>query len=709
MSWRIEKEEGGDSAVVWSGFEKGIAPSPHKGIGNMTAVDINTEQGEVMCSYVRELQTQNQTTVITGTLVQTSTNTISFSNGITPKVGTWITVSGSTISGLSNGTYYVLTSFKLSTTYSKDTASAVTGMGSGTATWTALSPLLAPVAGATERYVNTSGVTNYRYYVVDTTGKLWVKDTDFATIGGEAVNWVLPYPTALTGTCTGMTIAFGFVHIFMNNIIYTVATPRLGVAPASYSSGGLPDISTTTNPHFALAGTQGSIYWTDGPYVGSIFPNISIDPSATVSFTNLHSMCGYTRSSSTAATVNSVLDGSIPYDDAAVEAAGTLVRIPVFFFTGYGGTQPTNLVAGTKYYIECNVQGDFLVYAAQTGGAAINIATGAAGDQYFTTYYPQSSSGSALIEFTPQHLGLPSNEISTTIAELGNTVIVGTQSNKLYPWNQTDPTPSDVVPLPEANTSSMVTVNNVVYVFAGYRGNIYITNGSSVSLALSVPDYTSGLIEPYFAWGGSSFIRGRVYFSIQDQTATHTGQCGGVWSFVPVQNFSYGQDYGQALRMDNKNSYGTFNGKVNVFIPSSDQSARGPQFWSAWISSSTSPTYGIDFSGTTVQPTFPAIIDTDIVPVGTMLNKKTFKQLEYKLAAPLDATSNPESVAISYRTNLTEAFQSAGTVITESSAGLSGYITVEFQNVQWLQLRVTLTPNGDATSSFVRLTEVRAR
>lgn len=712
MSYRIEKEDGNTEAIVWEGFERGIAPSPHKGIGNMQAVDINTEEGEVMASYSRTLQTQNAATVTGGTLTNLSTNEVVFTTGGQPKIGTWITVTGSSISGLSNGNYYVLTSFKLSATFSKSTATAVTGMGSGTATWSPQAAMGAAVQGSTERYVDTSGVTQFRYYVLDTNGRLWVKDTAFTTIGGETMNWFEPYNGSIslyngstTTTAGGMTVAFGFVHIFGGDKIFTISTSRLGAVPATYSAGNILSAPATTNPHFAYAGKQGRIYYTDGTFVGSIFPDVSVDPDLTTTIANIQSYCSYTTSSNTQGVINGVLNGSVPYD------AGSTARIPAFFFPAFGGTQPTNLAAGTKYYIEYTpgTYGNFTVFAAQTGGSAINIAAGAVGQQYFNTYFPQSGDGNDTLIFSRQRLTLPATEIATTIAELGNTIVIGTQSNIIYPWNQVDGIPSDAISLPEANTVSMVTVENVIYIFAGYRGNIYITNASSVSLATSVPDYCTGLIEPYMVWGGSMFLRGRVYFSLKDETFTHTGNCGGVWSFIPVQNFSYGQDYGIAMRMDNQNSYANYNGKVNVFIPSQDQQQRGPQYFSAWnLNASES---GIDFSDTLAL--VPAVIETDIVPVGTLLNKRSFKQLEYKLSVPLNITSNPvESVSLAYRLNLADAFTTITPMVVESTNNLSGYVTVDFQNAQWLQLRATLTPTtntGASSQSFVRLTQLRAR
>lgn len=712
MAYQIVKEGKDKEAIVFNGFEKGIAPSPHQGIANMQAVDIDTEMGEVMCSYSRTQQ--SQTSITNGTMTLGGASSL-IVGGTSLKSGSWINVTVSTLTGLATGTYYVIsntggstivqlsdpTSAGNATGYSTSSSAIKTGYsGSGSATFSILYGMVNAVQGATERYVDTTGATKYRYYILDSNGRLWVRDTQTYS-GIDTPLWALPNSDTFAGA-SGMTVMNGYVFIFTLRTIYTVSTSQLGTTPTSASFGGMVGNSTI---HFAFVGHQGRLYYTDGCFVGSIFPNVSVDTGLTTPITNIQSYSSYTASTTTG-TITAVLNGSYPTESST----GTPNRIPAYFFPAFGGTQPTNLTAGVKYYIQYLVNSaTFEVYAAQTGGAARNIATGAAGVQYFNTFFPQSGDGNETLVFSPERLLLPSNEIATAISELGNLVIVGTQSNYLYPWNQIDSLPSDPLPMPESYTSSMVTVNNVIYVFAGFRGNIYITNASSVSLALSVPDYTSGLIQPYFIWGGSMFLRGRVYFSIQDQTSTHTGQCGGVWSFIPVQNFLYNQSVGMALRMDNKNSYNTFNGRCTILLPSYDQQARSPQYWAIWISNITTPTYGIDFTDTNVGTA--AVVQTDIAPTGTMLDKKTFTQIEYKLAVPLAAD---ETVALAYRTNLSTAFASAGTVQAETTTDLAGYVPVNFEKTQWVQLQATLTPTtatsgGLPITSFVRLVEIRLR
>lgn len=717
MSYRYEKEQSGDRAIVIDGWEKGIAPSPHKGIANMQNVNISTESGEVMISYGRTQQTATSLST-TGSLTFSNAShvNLSMANSNNNFKGNWITVSNSSHSGeLANGTYYVMLTagggFVLDTTYP---GSGIGGYTAGlTADFVLLRTMGTPLGYATEKYSSGSS-TYYRYYVLDNQGLVWVYDSvnEGTFSATDNVSWFLPDNSSSTPgtTATGIAVMNGWLHVFAGYTIWCKPTVLLGTSSPgwnSFASGIMTSPAITPNPHYAYVGHQGKLYYTDGNFIGSIFPNTSL----LTNVANIQSYASY--SASTVTGTASLIGGSTP-----TTAGGTAVRIPAVFFTG--GTLPSAISASTIYYIEySNGAGTFQVFAAASGGSALDIQTGSSGTQYFNTYNPTASGGKATITFTPQRLNLPFFETATAIVEVGNTVVIGTTSSILYPWNQIDPIPGDLIPLPENNVSYMLTVNNMAYIFAGNRGNIYLTNGSAASLALTVPDYCAGIagtentyVEAYFIWGGASYLRGRVYFSVLDQTAVanqtpKAGNCGGIWSFVPTQNFFIGQDFGLSLRLENQNSYGSYNGVAAVIIPSQVQTARSPQYWSAWYSSVSSPTYGIDFVNSSTFSTV-ATIETDLIPTGTMLDKKTFSQIEYKLSAPL---FSGETVTISYRKNSTDAYVSCGSVNTETSTNIAGYFPADFEKSQWLQLKITLTGSGNslANTSFVRLKEIRIR
>lgn len=818
MSYRQEKETGD---IVMSGFEDGIASSPHRGIANMQGVNIATETGEAMCSFNRVKQSQVGTT---GTLTQVNTNTVSVS-GITLKVGQVITITNAGTTGLS-GNYYYLSTGKLYAgslpPNAPDSATAVTGIVAGSATFSITYPLGQPIQSATEPYYrDLTQSIYYRYYILDNLGQVWCHDTY------TLQNWDTPVwffvGTGASASTSGLAVYNGWLTISVGTThTYWKLTSLLGTAWYDSTSTSIQPINFFSNAnHVMLSGNQGKLYGTDGRYVTSLFANTSLTTgvaniqsyakySATAlgaelitngSFTG--SAAGWTLNSGWTYAANSVSHSSdstdslfqaiptltnhvvyklvftvsnwsvgtvtaglntsmgdpvgangtytqyitsnitsptsgiaftttntarLTIDNVSLKAVGAgsvsaiiggsapstgdtygddIPRIPALFLTD--GTLPSAISASdVRYYIEWISESQFNVYTSLTGNTGIDFATGAAGNQYFSTFSPTNS---ATYIYTAQRVNLPFTETATALAELGNTVIIGGISNILYPWDQVSALPSDLIPLPESNTRKIITVNNVVYIFAGNKGNIYISNGSSTALALKIPDYCAGIpgtpstyIEPYFSWGDAMYCRGRVYCSILDQTAAKTGNCGGIWSFVPTQNFFIGQDTGQALRLDNQNSYGTYNGVATVLLPSRDQIAVSPQYWSGWYSSISAPTYGIDFTDTIPEET--TTIELDLLPTGTTLDKKTFSQLEYKVASPL---VSGDSISLYYRLNATGSFTSCGSAIVENATNLSGYFPINFQKTQWVQIKVVLTPLASASSSFIRLKEIRLR
>lgn len=719
--------------LVISGWEKGIAASPEKGIANIQNGNISTFPGEVMCSFDRVLQSQKVHTAADLTVTASDSSHVIISGTVIINAGTWVSISGSTITNLADGTYYVLSNNVTSgkaqlSRYYNGTALSTLGT-TGTATLGLFSNMGSPVDSTTEIYNNG---TQVRYYVIDSNGLVWVYDTATADASNR-LSWFLPdtstsYFQSNTAP-SGIAVLQGWLMVFSGNTIYTKQTTNLGGTTSTtnlwnqVSNVHMNSSQTTTNPHKAFVSSASTLYFTDGQFIASLYPNIGKLSTTSFTIPNIQSFCKYTASTGTG-TVSTVISGSLPTTGVDSSFTG-FSRIPVVFFTDQAGTQPTNLTSGVVYYINFdNALQNFTVYNALTGGSQIaDIATGAVGNQYFNTFYPLGTHASpygdtSTCTYSAQSVILPP-DIATCITEIGTTLIIGAKSNNLYSWDQLvkNQSANSIINLPEANTVKLLTVNNMAYAFSGNKGNIYITNGSTSSRVLTVPDYCAGVpgmpasyMEPYFSWGDAMYLRGRVYFSILDQTSTKAGNCGGIWSFVPTQNLYIGQDTGIALRLENESSSLTYSGYCPVLIASQNQNAQSPQFWSGWQNSysvGTSTFFGIDFTGTTVS--VPTIIETDLVPTGTLLDKKTFSQIEYKLAAPLSIN---ETVSIKYRQDATSAWTSCGTAVTESSTALSGFYNVNFEKGQWLQLQITLTAVDSAVtgnSSLCRLTEIYIR
>lgn len=377
--------------------------------------------------------------------------------------------------------------------------------------------------------------------------------------------------------------------------------------------------------------------------------------------------------------------------------------------------------------------------------------------------------------YTPGAILIPLYDQATTLAQIvvqgGVNILVGGTQNVIYVWA---PGSSNAAFSPlflaENYTQQMVTVNNLVFIFAGSKGNIYVTNASSVTVALTVPDYVAdsmgGNQDPYFVWGGAMYLRGRIYFSVK------APNCGGIWSFIPTINYYPEQDVGYSLRCENQNSYGNYSGLATILFPNllpTGQNANGPQYWAGWddgTSGTSINPYGIDYSDTI--PTFEYLIESDAAPTGTFLQKKTFKQIEYKTAVPFNTlqlatapakgattatlavawtgtgtfqyilfstgeyractvtpgstaiawftgaltqaastTIYTEMIQINYRTQLNGSWTTPSVLHLEAGT-VSGYYTVDFQNTQWIQLQI-IGRGTTLSPTFTPLVEVRIR
>ncbi len=595
---------------------------------------------------------------------------------------------------------------KLSAKYDPYEENELTHGTTGSITFSTVAVPGAAIAKATEKY-GTATNTEYRYYVLDNNSRTWVYDTGVYDTNGTL--WMLPDPINYSSLAfTGIGVLNGCLFNINVSQLYFKTTSNLGFNFTPVSNGKLSN-PFPTHINYVLTGNQGKMYYTDLNYIGELFPTTSL----LTSLANIQSYGSYTASTTTG-TISALTGGSLPY---TLNASNAVARIPASFYTDVYGTQPTNLNQGTVYWIEYDINAStFEVYAASTGGSAIDIAAGAAGKQYYSTFYPLGDMGingaDSTVQFTQQRVNLPANEVAQCLVEVGNTVIIGGKGNLLYPWNQIDATPSDFIALPESDTKVMINVNNMVYVFAGYKGNIYITNGSVASLGLKVPDYCAGVpgtpltyIEPYFTWFDAMYLRGRVYFSILDQTATKAGNCGGVWSFVPSQNMAQ-SDIGNALRLENQNSYGDYDGAARILIPNEEQLAVSPQYWSFWQDSYSTGTSSFGIDTTAATPVTTYVLETDLIPTGTLLSKDTYTQLEYKLSTALQSG---DSVQLYYRLDSTSAWTSCGTANIETAFPISGYYEMAFQKTQWLQFRAVVTTSGTTASSFGRLAQIILR
>lgn len=286
------------------------------------------------------------------------------------------------------------------------------------------------------------------------------------------------------------------------------------------------------------------------------------------------------------------------------------------------------------------------------------------------------------------------------LTQLGTNLLIGGNKNIIYPWDRTSTSYSYPIFLSENVISKLVTVNTNTYAFIGNRGRIYVTNGSQAQLYKKIPDHISGTVEPYFTWGGATFARNQLYFSAKctaNDGTTPLNFYGGLWAID--------LDTG-AIRLTNKLTYGTYAGYATgmmAIVPTlgAPQNSGGIGMYIAWDSGAS--TYGIDSTTNTPYTGSQAVIESDLIPIGTYDKPRDMTRVEYRLSKPM---VSGESVTLNYRLDFSQAWNQ---ILTDSTVGnFSLSKEVNFKNAQWLQLQAVLNSTS-STPSFTRLREFRIR
>lgn len=316
---------------------------------------------------------------------------------------------------------------------------------------------------------------------------------------------------------------------------------------------------------------------------------------------------------------------------------------------------------------------------------------------------PTSSSTYVYTTFTL----LPINDVAQCIAPFGNNILIGGQGYNGYVWNTTSNQITYPVPIAEPFWAHMVTVNTNVYVFAGNRGRIYVTNGAQANLWKKVPDYVAGTIEPKFQWGGATAVKNQMYFSFNctnnDGTAL-TYPIGGLWG-VDLD--------AESIRLTNQLSYATYSGYASamtpqIYNPVALQGPSGASLFIGWFDGVT--TCGIDQPqpSSYVYANNQAYFTTDLIPIGTLLKPTTSTQVEYKLVTPLLSGESVTLYQGSYLDMGYTSFATLGTTLgSNSSTILADNFPIQQQNQQWALIRVVLSGRTNATPSFNRVSQIR--
>ena len=754
MSFSIEKTSIGQDIVI-SGWEDGVLDNPYTGIYDMRNCDAVTIPGEVSVGMSTQLTT-TPIAITNVTITVDNTTSIFTYNGTIPLViGTAVTFSnsgGALPAGLSaTAGYYILTTpspttFTISLSYG-GAQKLVTDNGSGTNKFSAINmgtpteikginvPILKigdAYGGGTIAYILQAGDPGY---IADNVQRGLIVSS---TLVSSGVYWHSADSTSVaTNTAIGTGQANTTAIIAAYGAEVNAAEDCDNFVSGAFSDWYLPskdELNLVYINQKQIGGINSNLaYWSSSQFSASqaYGQNFSSGYQGGINKSSAQPVLAMRSFTSPYITTQSAY---VAVDDTgrvwAYEVGVTSNWVYLNNLASELVTNTYNNIISWKGYIFLftGVNLGYIVFNSLSamstksnwnltlkGITQANIHQALAG-QDDAVYFCNSNAIGSILEnagqiFDPtlattytyniKALKLPSTDSATCLAELGTNLMVGGENNFIYPWNRIATSFTFPIFLSENYTTRLVTINTTMYIFCGYKGRIFVTNGANATPFFKIAEYLSNTTNPYIVWTDANFNRNQLYFGfkVTNNAGTTINTYGGLWA-VDVDSVSP-----VAPRLQNIMSYGTYAGYVSAICQfrgtnyATQPAGDGYGLFTGWFSGSIG---GIDIGISTPYTGGQSYVICDPIPIGQYLTNKTLSGIEYKLGAPL-ATN--ETVTLGYRTQLSGAF--TDNALDPYVAGsLSQWGTVKFEKSQWIQLQAILTSTA-TNPSYCRVREIR--
>lgn len=529
-------------------------------------------------------------------------------------------------------------------------------------------------------------------YVIDGLGQIWKQ----ASLNSSTFNLLGSSPT--TGA-SGQGIAFwqNYLVVFRQNFI--------DFCGDGSGDGGVTSSNWNTSTTNTPMGNINNLVFSAGVSVGATSATIATYTDAGgnsrsttwFGFNGTYQLVLSTGEKINARFVNN--SGTVTFSTPA-QIGGTASGNSIKVLTGVKHMSLTSRNDGYLYF--CN--------GSMVSALQVPIAWAQTGGQFNPGTIPS-------FNFLYDALAFPATETANWLEELSNNLVIAGNFD-LYQWDRLSTSYETPVPIPE-QMFVIINILNNIYIFAGYKGNIYLSNGYSVSPFKKMPDYIANNsavsvndkyapIDPQWQWGGVMSHRLRLYFqALAIDSATGNQLLSGIFSIGLVGGNGVTQEVPGSLVMENQNSFGLVQSTTSsggVLMDNSILASQYDSYYSAW-SSGIGNTGGIDFNDTTLYSSNEMVIETDIIPIGTFLQTATFGSAEFKMDQEM---KSGDSITLYARGSLSEPYTLIGTTTTTQLSDI--YTPLAIQEGQWLQFMITMSCNSSATSSsFNRLREIRIR
>ncbi len=297
----------------------------------------------------------------------------------------------------------------------------------------------------------------------------------------------------------------------------------------------------------------------------------------------------------------------------------------------------------------------------------------------------------------------------TAINELGEYIIIGTQSDKVYYWDKKSPSFTGYIQLPEKGIQRLEVFGGTAYIFAGYNGSCYVSNLSTAELLFKIPEQITN--QYYDAVDvnikASTFYKRELLFAVNVQTSTLAK------NFIMSYNLDNGVLTKKSISSIGEEDTGSLAGYVSAIISDNDNIIIGSKEYNTTTTGYNYYTEGLLYattgwsSGST--PTYycyssyePYII-TELKSIGYFQNKATYRNVYLSLLRELQTG---QGVKIEYRRNDNSSWTELLT-IDYSTYGAIKDIKIEkpITDIIDLQLKISMSGLNKTTPflKFIRL------
>lgn len=299
-----------------------------------------------------------------------------------------------------------------------------------------------------------------------------------------------------------------------------------------------------------------------------------------------------------------------------------------------------------------------------------------------------------------QALDLPDGNYATSIAEVGKFLAIGTQTagifqgpsneGRVYLWDRVSASVLLPVRFNEDRVHALYSHANRLFVVAGSKGNVYQSDGTNYTRIGQIPFTTLANNTTLSMYPNAIDLSQDGKLLIGTSTGTNSDPSSatkhGVWELDVMQQ-------GAPIVLKHTVSTGSLGQTTPLYIGA----IKSTTDVETLIGFQDASVYGSDRTSNTPYDNYGGEIESQLVQVGTALNKRTFEHIEWTLSEPL---VDGQGIRISYRKNLSEDWTEIGdwTYATEGAV-TSREDRALIADAEFVQLKIEL--NQDSTTDTI--------